>query len=140
MDFVNSVKGKRIVVPLVFLGALVMLFLSETAYWRTRVAVDNLVSMGASRITILKVTEHLIYAESVQRAYVLTGTEILLQHLGQSLKVLNDTFVTLARDFSTDAEFILALGQMREKVTTRLALMERSVRLIGVADMRIPLK
>ena len=127
MDFVNTVKGKRVVVPLVFLGALVMLFLSETAYWRTRVAVDNLATMGVSRITILKLTENLINAESVQRGYVLTGNEKLLRNLAESEKILDETFVTLAADFSKDPEFITALGQMRMKVDARLALMAKSV-------------
>ena len=129
MDFVNTLNGKRFVVPLVFLAALVMLATSETAYWRTRGSVENLASMGVSRITILKLTENLINAESVQRGYVLTGDEKLLRNLEGSQKVLDETFATLAIDFAKDPEFIAALGHMRLKVDARLALMAQSVRL-----------
>ena len=131
MDFVNTLNGKRFVVPLVFLAALVMLATSETAYWRTRGSVENLASMGVSRITILKLTENLINAESVQRGYVLTGDEKLLRNLEGSQKVLDETFATLAIDFAKDPEFIAALGHMRLKVDARLALMAR----IGVAGL-----
>ena len=102
-------------------------------------AVDNLGNMVTSRITILKLTENLINAESVQRGYVLTGNEMLLSHLAHSEKVLNDTFALLARDFSNDPEFITALGTMRKKVDARLALMAKSVALkrAGAADAAV---
>ncbi len=129
MDFVNTLKGKRFVVPLAFLAALVMLLMSETAYWQTRSSVDSLASMGASRITILKLTENLINAESVQRGYALTGDESLLRHLGDSKTVLDEGFASLATDFAKDADFITTLNQFRVKVNERLALMARSVRL-----------
>ncbi len=129
MDFVNTLKGKRFVVPLAFLAALVMLLMSETAYWQTRSSVDSLASMGASRITILKLTENLINAESMQRGYVLTGDENLLLNLGKSQKILDETFATLSADFAKDPEFIMALDRMRLKVDARLALMAQSVRL-----------
>jgi signal transduction histidine kinase len=129
MDFVNTLKGRRFVVPLVFLAALVMLLMSETAYWRAQNAMNNLVTTGTARGILLQMTENLIMIESGQHGYILTGQESLLANQKKFETDLNEAFPKLADATVKISGFRAALDKFQLNVDYRLSAMEKGVRL-----------
>ena len=77
---IRLLADRRIVTPIACLAAVAMLAISEAAYWNSKSSMDALISMGASRVEILKLSESLSTAESLQTGYVLTGRNDLLQN------------------------------------------------------------
>ena len=128
MDFVNT-HGKRFVVPLAFMAALVMLLISETAYWRGQNAMNHLVEMGTTRNIILQLTEYIVKIESSQHGYILTGEERLLKDVSDLKTALSETFPKLAVPFSNHPEFQVSLAKLHLDVDTRLASLDKGVQL-----------
>jgi signal transduction histidine kinase len=125
----NLLKGKSFSILLTFLGALLMLVVNESVYWQSRQSMDQLISMGASSVTILKLTESLINVESGQRGYVLSGNADLLKGTETLDASIEQTFALLARDHKGETAFVAALQRARAKFDGRLAVVREAVAL-----------
>ena len=129
MDFVNTLKTNRVVVPMAFLAALLMLLLSETAYWRAQNAMNNLVTMQTGRGSILQLTESVLKVESGQLGYILTGDLRLLEDQSEFKTAIAEIFPKLATTFANSPELLAALNKMHLTVDNRQATLENGVRL-----------
>ena len=125
----NARFDKRLAIALATLAALVLLLINEAAYRHSKGAMDTLVAKGTSRIAILKLTEHLINAESSQRGFALTGEETLLKDLGKANAAMSESFRLLAQDHAGQPQYMDTLTRAREKIEVRLALVSRGVAL-----------
>lgn len=129
MNLLKAFKGKAFVVPLAILAALVMLAVNEAAYWQSKRSMDILVSMGASRATILDLTENLVNVESSQRGFVIAGNEDLLKLLDGQTSEIEEGFQLLAREHAHILKFMAALDRFRTKVNLRLSLLKQAAQL-----------
>ncbi len=129
MDLVNTLKTNRVVVPMAFLAALLMLLLSETAYWRAQNAMNNLVTVQTDRSSILQLTENVLKVESGQLGYILTGDLRLLENQNEIKATIAEIFPKLATTFADNPELLAALNKMRLTVDNRQATLADGVRL-----------
>ena len=129
MDLVNTLKTNRVVVPMAFLAALLMLLLSETAYWRAQNAMNNLVTVQTDRSSILQLTENVLKVESGQLGYILTGDLRLLENQNEIKAAIAEIFPKLATTFADNPELLAALNKMRLTVDNRQATLADGVRL-----------
>ena len=111
MKRIKRLADRRIVTPLVCLAAVIMLLISEAAYWNSKKSLDTLVAMGASRVEILKLSENLSIAESLQTGYVLTGRKDLLQEVGKATAAIDESFRVLVGRFEYSHESTAALNR-----------------------------
>jgi signal transduction histidine kinase len=126
---VNRLQGKSFAILLACVGALLILGVNEAVYWQSRQSMDQLISQGTSRITILKLTENLINAESGQRGYVLSGNANLLRGTETLDGRIAESFNLLAREHAGQTVFVAALARARAKFETRLAVVRQAVAL-----------
>ena len=129
MDLVNTLKTNRVVVPMAFLAALLMLLLSETAYWRAQNALNSLVTVQNDRSSILQLTESVLKVESGQLGYILTGDLRLLENQNENKAAIAEIFPKLATTFADNPELLAALNKMRLTVDNRQATLAEGVRL-----------
>ncbi len=122
-------RGETLAIVLAVLIAMLMLGISEMVYWQSKHSLDQLTRMGASRVTILKLTENLINAESGQRGYVLSGNADLLKGSESLDASIEQAFALLARDHTGETAFIAALQRARAKFDGRLAVVREAVAL-----------
>jgi signal transduction histidine kinase len=108
---------------------LAMIVFSETTYWHSRQTMDNLVTMGASRVAIQRLTANMVNAESAQRGYVLTGRKELLQHVGIATGTIANSFEQLAVAFADEPVSNAALARLRTAIELRLAALTQAVAL-----------
>ncbi len=129
MDLVNTLKTNRVVVPMAFLAALLMLLLSETAYWRAQNALNSLVTVQNDRSSILQLTESVLKVESGQLGYILTGDLRLLENQNENKAAIAEIFPKLATTFADNPELLAALNKMRLTVGNRQATLAEGIRL-----------
>lgn len=127
MKRIKALTDRRVVTPLVCLAAVIMLLISEAAYWNSKNSMDALISMGASRVEILKLTESLSTAESLQTGYVLTGHKDLLQNVDKAKAAVTESFRVLVGRFEFSPESMAALNRFETAVNRRLELQARAV-------------
>ncbi len=129
MDLVNTLKTNRVVVPIAFFAALLMLLLSETAYWRAQNALNSLVTVQNDRSSILQLTESVLKVESGQLGYILTGDLRLLENQNEIKAAIAEIFPKLATTFADNPELLAALNKMHLTVDNRQATLAEGVRL-----------
>ncbi len=127
MKRIKVLADRRVVTPLVCLAAVIMLLISEAAYWNSKNSMDALISMGASRVEILKLTENLSTAESLQTGYVLTGHKDLLQNVAKAKAAVTESFRVLVGRFEFSPQSMAALNRFESAVNRRLELQARAV-------------
>ncbi len=127
MKRIKVLADRRVVTPLVCLAAVIMLLISEAAYWNSKNSMDALISMGASRVEILKLTENLSTAESLQTGYVLTGQKDLLQNVAKAKAAVTESFRVLVGRFEFSPQSMAALNRFESAVNRRLELQARAV-------------
>ena len=122
-------KGEALAIVLAVLAALLTLGINEWVYWQSSKSMDQLTNMGAARITILKLTENLINAESGQRGYALSGNADLLKGTETLEASIAESFNLLQSNHTGEAAFLAALQRARVKFEARLAVMRQAVAL-----------
>ena len=122
-------KSEALAIVLAVLAALLTLGINEWVYWQSSKSMDQLTNMGAARITILKLTENLINAESGQRGYALSGNADLLKGTETLEASIAESFNLLQSNHTGEAAFLAALQRARVKFEARLAVMRQAVAL-----------
>lgn len=120
---------KRIAIALATVAALLLLLVNEAAYWQSKAAMDTLVARASSRITIERLIENVIIAESAQRDFVFSGNESLLGKVGKATAAVASTLADLEQDHATQEAFMAALSRARATIETRLARVGQGVAL-----------
>ncbi len=125
----KQLQGKSFAIVLAFVAALMILGVNEAVYWQSRQSLDQLTRMGASRATILQLTQSAINAESGLRGYVLSGNADLLGGTDTLDASIANSFSVLARDHAGETAFIAALARAQAKFEARLTVVRQAVTL-----------
>ena len=73
MNGLGLIRRNQAVFPLALLAALAMLFISESAYWRSFGTLELLVAEREGRAKVLDLRQQILDAEASQNAFLLTG-------------------------------------------------------------------
>lgn len=79
LNILGRLKRSPFVFPLAVLAALAMIFISETAYWKSSESLRQLGTLNSARLHLMNLSRRVVDAESGQRGYLLTGRPEYLQ-------------------------------------------------------------
>lgn len=129
MGVVTLVKRNRFVFPLACIAAVVALFISEGAYWRSMGTLGALGNIGTARVTILGLAQSILDAESGQRGYLLTDRREYLIPYEKALVDINAALTWLDAYYGEQSEHREMLAQLHRLTDTKLSELSETIRL-----------
>lgn len=129
MDVFTVVKRNPFVIPLAFIAALAMVFISEGSYWRSVDTLNELGGMASARMNIQSLERGILDAETGQRGYLLTTSRDYLLPYEQSLKKIDDSIQALKKHYRDEPDATSALGEVNKLVQTKLSELALAIRL-----------
>ncbi len=121
MKVLTLVRRHPVVFSLALLAALAMVFVSESAYWRSTATLENLNTMGAARTQIQVLERNLLDAETGQRGYLLTHRPEYLQPYDKALRNMADAYRVLDAYYGEDEASQEMLTRLHALTETRLS-------------------
>lgn len=114
-------KRMPIVVLFACIATVMMLLISEGAYWQSVKRLDALVVMGGIQAGIQDLQQNLLHAESDQRGYLLTGRREYLQPYSHAVQKIGASIQGLDRHYAGDPHAVALLSQLHGLTTAKLA-------------------
>lgn len=102
-------KRMPIVVSFACIATVMMLLISEGAYWQSVKRLDALVAMGGIQTGIQDLQQNLLNAESDQRGYLLTGRAEYLQPYNSAIQKIGNAIEDLDRHYAGDSNAMALL-------------------------------
>ncbi len=121
MEVFTVVKRNPFVIPLAFLAALAMVFISEGAYWRSVSTLDELGTVATARFNILGLERGMLDAETGQRGYLLTGRTVYLPPYEAAITRVSEAFGVLEKHYGKRPESAAVLEHLKALTDTRLS-------------------
>ena len=117
-------------IPLAVLAAAFMLLITELAYQSQRDQLDNLVTMGRSRILLTVAVQRVTDAESGKRGYLLVGGRDYLEPYLQAREDVHAALMEIRRldQRVGDAELVRHQGELERLVEEKLGEMQEVLR------------
>ena len=129
MEVFTVVKRNPFVIPLAFVVALVMVFISEGSYWRSVATLDGLGAMATARLEIQRLERGILDAETGQRGYLLTGSNEYLAPYQAATRRIVEAFSVLDLHYGKRPESAAVLGQLRALIDTKLSELAETIKL-----------
>ena len=120
MEAVAIFRRQTWVLPLACLAALTMLFISESAYWRSAGMLNHLGAMATASSRVQNLQQSILDAETGQRGYLLTGRAEHLRPYDTALQDIAEAFGFLDRYYADDTAPPAALGQLHTLTAVKL--------------------
>jgi signal transduction histidine kinase len=114
-------KRMPIVVSFACIATVMMLLISEGAYWQSVKRLDALVAMGGIQSGIQDLQQNLLNAESDQRGYLLTGRAEYLQPYNTAVQKIGNAIEDLDRHYAGDPDAMALLAPLHALTTAKLA-------------------
>jgi signal transduction histidine kinase len=127
MDVIAIFKRGTLVFPLACAAALAMLFISESAYWRSVGMLNQLGVMATASSRVHELQQSILDAETAQRGYLITGRAEHLQPYEQALHDIDSAFSVLDPYYAHEAEPAAALDQLHTLTAAKLAQLARTI-------------
>lgn len=121
MEVFTVVKRNPFVIPLAFVAALVMVFISEGSYWRSLASLDDLGAMATTRLEIRRLELALRDAEAGQRGYLLTGRKDDLKPYEAGIQGVNEAIHALGLRYGKQPQSAEVLAQLNALTDTQLS-------------------
>ena len=129
MDVLTVVKRSPYVFPLACAASMVMVFISESAYWQSAAAMDDLGSRATARTSIQTLAQAVLDAESGQRGYLLTNRKEYLGPYDSALKKINEAFTFLDPYYGKEPESKETLAKLHVMMQAKLSELAVTIRL-----------
>jgi len=129
MDVITIVKRSPLVFSLAVVAAVAMMFLSETSYRRSVVALNEMSAIAQARGLVRDLHASILDAESGQRGYLLTGRDEYLLGYRRTLGKLDQSFNVLGRYYAGDHESLEAFARLRVAAKNKLSELAQAIRL-----------
>ena len=129
MEVFTVVKRNPFVIPLAFIAALAMVFISEGSYWRTIRTLDSLGTLSTARFNILRLERALLDVETGQRGYLLTGRKEYLTPYADALRRVGESFKALDDHYGKSPSSAALVAKLRALTDTKLSEVALTVRL-----------
>ncbi len=114
-------KRMPIVVLFACIATVMMLIISEGAYWQSVSRLDALVAMRGIQAGIQDLQQNLLHAESDQRGYLLTGRREYLQPYNHAVQKIGTSIQGLDRHYAGDPHAVALLSQLQGLTAAKLA-------------------
>ena len=129
MGQVTGTLRSRIVLPLAVAAAVVMLIISEGAYWRSAKTLNDLAAISEASSDILGLQQSVLAAEAGQRGYLLTARREYLAPYGEAIQEVDSSFERLDRYYASDAAGLKGLSALRALTDIKLSDLATAIRL-----------
>ena len=127
MDVLSVIKHSRIAFMLAFAAALVMLLISEGAYWRSMGTLDDLDATWSARASIRELRQGLLEAESGQRGYLLTQRKEFLKPHAEGVERVRATIDAIDRRYGGTPEMAAELAELHRLSALRLGELAQTI-------------
>lgn len=131
MEVFTVVKRNPFVIPLAFIAALAMVFISEGSYWRTVKTLDSLGTLATARFNILRLERGILDVETGQRGYLLTGRTEYLKPYEDALRRVEESFNALDGHYGKEPRSKAIVAKLRALTDTKLSEVALTIRLYG---------
>lgn len=128
-DVLTIVRRRPIIFVLACLGAAAMLFISEGSYWRSRTTLDEMAAFGATRTSLIALTQGLVDAETGQRAYLLTDRDEYARAYAAALEQVDAALRQLDTHYAGDTDRARPLQALRAAVHAKRDELAQTIRL-----------
>ena len=127
MKFVRQLRGSPFAFPLVALVALVLLIISETAYYQANKSLDQLGPMSTVRLNNVEVAGAMTEAETAQRGYLLTGRDDYIGSYRAATARVRNLLDQLSEHYRRDPQELAMLADLESNVQRKLSEMETTI-------------
>jgi signal transduction histidine kinase len=129
MDVLTVVKRSPFVLPLAFLAAVAMVFISEGSYRQAVSTLDALGTMATARSHIQGLERSMLNAETGQRGYLLSGDSEYRKPYDDALLEIGTSLKFLVQHYRADAEASQVLTTLSKLIETKVSELALTVRL-----------
>jgi signal transduction histidine kinase len=129
MDVLTVVKRSPFVLPLAFLAAVAMVFISEGSYRQAVSTLDALGTMATARSHIQGLERSMLNAETGQRGYLLSGDSEYRKPYDDALLEIGSSLKFLVQHYRADAEASKVLTTLSKLIETKVSELALTVRL-----------
>lgn len=128
MSVLNVVKRRPVVFLLAMVVALVMVFISEVAYWISVRNLNALTATGYARTSIQSMRQDILAAQTAQRSYLLSARRENLIPYQKALSDLDTTFSFLQERYKSTLAATEVLERLRAVTDELLGQLAQSIR------------
>ena len=131
MNILTLIKRSPVVFPLACAAAVAMLFISETSYRQSVGKLRDLADIHKARTSVMSVERNLLYAETGQRGFLLTGRQEYLPAFTRAVNEINTSLDFLAQYHAARNGNTESLASLRKLVDTKRSEIELTIQLYG---------
>ena len=124
-----SMPKMAISLALALLAACVLIGINETAYVQSSYALDDIAEASRIRLSLNRVLQHVLDAETGQRGYLLTGDPRYLEPYDAAVAAVGEQLDGLRAMYRPDAADFATLSQLTRNVQRKLAELDVTVRM-----------
>lgn len=128
-DWLPKVRSMAISLPLAMLSAFVLVGINETGYNQSQSALGQINEGVTTRMMVSTILRHMLDAETGQRGYLLTGTDVYLEPYEKSVSEIQSGMEQLRHQFSDQPKQMESFIGLSDAVARKLSEMDLSVRL-----------
>ena len=129
IDVLTVVKRSPLVFPLACLAVLAMVVISESSYWRSVGALNQLARVGSARTAIVGLAQSILDAESGQRGYLLTDHKEYLEPYDVALTRIDEAFRFLDAYYGDEPASGAVVKKLHGLTDTKLSELALAIRL-----------
>jgi signal transduction histidine kinase len=129
LNLLLRLKRSPFVFPLAALAALAMLFISETAYYKSTHSMGELGSVAAARTHLLSLSRRIVDAETGQRGYLLTSRREYLDPYRAALGDIDESLSWLSSYYAKSGHEAQAMQRLDTLVHHKLSELGATMRL-----------
>lgn len=127
MVFFNIGKSRRLAAGLAVAAAVVMLVISEAAYWRQLTVLDEITATGDAIATMHGMRQAIFAAQVAQRSYLLTHGQVHLKAFNKAVQDTAQSFEVLQKRYSPQPERAALLTQLQSTSSGMLAELTQTI-------------
>ena len=141
MKIVRQLRGSPYTIALVLVVALLLMVISETAYYQAIRSLDRIGRMAGTRLDNVQLTASMTEAETAQRGYLLTGREDYLRSYRSARDLVRSLLDDIETAYRNDAQQRATLAELRLQAQRKLSELDTSIDLkaSGKADAALQL-
>lgn len=112
MNVLKVVKRRPIAFTLAIVVAVVMVLISEAAYWRSVGTLNEITAIGSARTHIQGLRQGILATQTAQRSYLLTERREYLATYNKALQAIDASFVFLQQRYATAPRHAAVLARL----------------------------
>ena len=124
-----SMPTMAVSLVLALLAACILIAINETGFSQSSQALDDIAEASRTRVSLNRVLQNILDAETGQRGYLLTGDPRYLEPYNTAVAEVSQQLDALRLIYTPSADEFATLAQLNRNVQRKLAEMDLSVRM-----------